>query len=73
MREPKPKPNCPVCGSENTNGYWGVQYQDPESFEAMECDDCGAKWDQMWVRGRIDDIRTKTGLRRSNRKKADEQ
>jgi hypothetical protein len=51
MLEPKPKSNCPVCESPNTNGYLGVEYGDPESFEPMECDDCGATWHQLWVRG----------------------
>ena len=59
----KPKPNCPVCKSQNTNGYEGVEYGDLECFEPMACDDCGATWHQLWVRGGIEEIKTKTGLR----------
>jgi hypothetical protein len=62
MLEPKPKSNCPVSGSPNANGYHGVAYGDLECFEPMACDDCGATWVQIWVRGRIDNIKTKTGL-----------
>jgi len=60
MLEPKPKPNCPVCQSPNTNGYEGVEYGDMKCFELMACDDCGATWDQLWVRS--GEIKTKTGL-----------
>jgi hypothetical protein len=58
----KPKPNCPVCESPNTNGYEGMKYGDLECFEPMACDDCAATWLQLWVRGGIDDIKSKTGL-----------
>jgi len=57
----KPKPNCPVCESPNTNGYVGIEYSDLECFEPMECDDCSATWHQLWVRDRIEEIKTKTG------------
>jgi hypothetical protein len=55
----KPKPNCPVCGSPNNNGYDGVEYDDLQSLETMECDTCGATWTQLWVRGDIDEIKTR--------------
>jgi transposase-like protein len=58
----KPKPNCPVCGSPNANGYHGVAYDDLMCIEPMECDDCGATWNQLWVRGGIDDIEAKNPL-----------
>ena len=59
MLKPKSKPNCPVCGSENAYGYDGVEYGDLECFEPMECNDCGATWNQIWVRGLIEDIKAK--------------
>jgi transposase-like protein len=59
----KAKPNCPVCGNPNTKGYEGVEYDDLQSFERMECDTCSATWTQLWVRGAIDEIKTETAHR----------
>ena len=54
------KPVCPTCGSENANGYEGIEYGDEVSFEPMECDDCGTTFDCLWIRAGIDDVKPKT-------------
>ena len=60
MSKPKGKPNCPVCGSANTNGYEGVVYDFNFCLEPMQCDDCGAHFNQLWVRGEIDEESVQT-------------
>ena len=55
-----PKPVCPTCGSENANGYEGIEYGDEVSFEPMECDDCGTTFHCLWIRPGIDDVKPKT-------------
>ena len=55
-----PKPVCPTCGSENANGYLGIEYGDEVSFEPMECDDCDTKFDCLWIRAGIENVQPKT-------------
>jgi hypothetical protein len=55
-----PKPVCPICGSDNTNGYDGIEYDYEVSFEPMECDDCGTKFDCLWTRAGIENVQPKT-------------
>ena len=60
MSKQKGKPNCPVCGSANTNGYVGVEYEIDVCLEPMECDDCGAHFHQLWVRAEVDEESVQT-------------
>jgi hypothetical protein len=53
------KPACPTCGSENANGYEGIEYDDLVSFEPMECDDCGTRFDCLWIRAGIENVQHK--------------
>ncbi len=54
-----PNPACPVCKSQRTNGYEGIEYGDSISFEPMECDDCGTEFDCLWTRAGIDNVQRK--------------
>jgi hypothetical protein len=55
-----PKPVCPTCGSENTNGYWGIEYGELVTFEPMECDDCDTRFDCLWTRAGVENVQPKT-------------
>jgi transposase-like protein len=55
-----PNPACPTCGSEHTNSYDGIEYDDLIAFQSMECDDCGTKFDCLWTRAGIENVQPKT-------------
>jgi hypothetical protein len=56
-----PKPACPTCGSEHTNSYDGIEFDDDLiAFQSMECDDCETTFDCLWTRAGIESVQPKT-------------
>jgi hypothetical protein len=53
----KPYPKCcPVCQSENVNGYEGAVCEIDYWFVPTVCDDCKAEWNEILVVVGISDV-----------------
>jgi predicted Zn-ribbon and HTH transcriptional regulator len=50
-----PKPPCPLCKSDNVQGYDGLEWEGGLlAWEPLNCEDCGATFDMLWSRHGID-------------------
>jgi hypothetical protein len=47
---------CPVCGSTSCTGTGGVEIDTGGAWQNIECEDCGATWQDQYKLTRLEDL-----------------
>lgn len=51
---------CPICGSDQTDSYFGnVDMEGPTVSQTRQCDDCGATWRDVYTLTGFDALQRK--------------